>query len=320
MTKTKAWLIVAACLVLVGCMIFGGAMAAMKWDFSKLSTQKYVTNEYELGGVCERISVNTSTADVELVPGQQDKIKVICYENEKTPHSVVLEEGELKIELVDNRIWYEYIGIPFGTPSITVILPEQEYASLSVAASTGDVTVPRELSFGQLDIKTSTGSVACYAPVTERATISATTGDITVQNGRSGALELRVSTGKITLGGVSCEGDVALHVSTGKSVLSDITCRNLTSAGDTGDVHLEDVVAAGKITLERSTGDVKLERCDAGELSITTDTGDVKGTLRSDKIFIVRSDTGKIDVPSSVMGGRCEITTDTGDIRIGIEP
>ena len=51
---------------------------------------------------------------------------------------------------------------------------------------------------------------------------------------------------------------------------------------------------------------------------MTTDTGEVKGTLRSEKIFFTESDTGKISVPKSVTGGRCEITTDTGDIEIEI--
>ena len=63
----------------------------------------------------------------------------------------------------------------------------------------------------------------------------------------------------------------------------------------------------------------KFELCDAGELFIETDTGNVKGSLLSEKIFIVSSDTGRIDVPKSTSGGRCEIETDTGDIKITLE-
>ena len=40
----------------------------------------------------------------------------------------------------------------------------------------------------------------------------------------------------------------------------------------------------------------------------------------SDKIFLVSSDTGDIDVPRSVTGGRCEVDTDTGDIRLSVDP
>jgi DUF4097 and DUF4098 domain-containing protein YvlB len=64
---------------------------------------------------------------------------------------------------------------------------------------------------------------------------------------------------------------------------------------------------------------VKFERCDASELYIELDTGDVTGSLLSDKVFIAQSDTGRVNVPKSVTGGRCEITTDTGDIKITVE-
>ena len=59
--------------------------------------------------------------------------------------------------------------------------------------------------------------------------------------------------------------------------------------------------------------------CDAAEIYVETDTGDVKGTLLSDKVYIVFTDTGKINVPKAVTGGRCEISTDTGNIKIEIE-
>ena len=49
-----------------------------------------------------------------------------------------------------------------------------------------------------------------------------------------------------------------------------------------------------------------------------THTGDVSGNLLSDKVFITETDTGRIDVPKTTTGGKCEIKTDTGDIRISI--
>ena len=54
------------------------------------------------------------------------------------------------------------------------------------------------------------------------------------------------------------------------------------------------------------------------ELKIITSTGDIEGTLLSDKVFIVKSSTGDIHVPSSITGGRCEITTSTGNIEVRV--
>ena len=50
-----------------------------------------------------------------------------------------------------------------------------------------------------------------------------------------------------------------------------------------------------------------------------TDTGDVRGSLLSEKVFIVNTDTGRKEVPDTITGGRCEITTDTGDVKITID-
>jgi hypothetical protein len=44
----------------------------------------------------------------------------------------------------------------------------------------------------------------------------------------------------------------------------------------------------------------------------------VKGSLLTDKIFFAKSETGRVIVPESMTGGRCEIKSDTGDIKITV--
>lgn len=39
--RTKGWLIAAASLVLMGCVLFTGVMAAVGWDFSELSAIRF---------------------------------------------------------------------------------------------------------------------------------------------------------------------------------------------------------------------------------------------------------------------------------------
>ena len=64
---------------------------------------------------------------------------------------------------------------------------------------------------------------------------------------------------------------------------------------------------------------MEFNHCDAETIYVNTDMGSVTGTLLTDKVFIIETDTGSVDVPKSITGGRCEITTDTGNIRITIE-
>ncbi len=277
--KTKKWLITAASLVVAGCIFFGGAMTMAKWDFMKLSTIKHETNEYEIHEDYKNISIVTNTADVVFAPSENTETTVVCHEQKKVTHSVTVKDSTLVIEVEDTRKWYEYIGINFGATSITVYIPQTEYGTISVKASTGDIQV-ENLSVEELD--------------------------------------LSVSTGKITASHVNCEGDVTVHVSTGKAMLTDIACKDLTSSGNTGDISLKQVVAAEKFSLKRSTGDILFDGCDATEILAQTDTGDVKGSLLTDKVFITETSTGRIDVPKTTTGGRCEITTSTGDIKIEI--
>jgi hypothetical protein len=273
-------------------------MTTLGWDFSKLSTHKYETSEYEISEDFSSISIYTETADVTFVPSEDQKYRIICCEAEKTKHSVFVEYGRLVIKLSDDREWYDYIGIGFDSPKITVCLPRGNYGALSVDLSTGDVMIPDDFSFASIDI-------------------SGRTCDVTSHASASGAVKIKLSTGDIKLKNISA-GDIELSVSTGDVYLSDIACKSLTSSGSTGDIELENVIAAEKLFIERSTGDVELEGCDAAEIFIKTDTGEVEGFLLSERVFIVRTNSGEIDVPRTQSGGRCEISTDTGDIEITV--
>lgn len=316
---TKTWLIIAASLVVIGCMVFVGVMSMLKWDFTKLSTVKYETNDYEINEDYKNISIVTDTADIVFVPAENSKGLVVCYEQKNAKHSVTVNDGTLEIEVADTRRWYEHIGITFGAPKITVYIPQGEYGALSVKSNTGNVEIPKDFKFESIDVLESTGNVTSYASASELIKIKTSTGGIRVENISAGALDLSVSTGRITVSSVTCEGDVTVNVSTGKTNMTDIKCRNVISSGNTGGISLKNVIAAEKFSIERSTGDVRFDGSDAAEIFVKTDTGDVSGTLLSDKVFITETDTGSINVPNSITGGKCEVITDTGDIKITID-
>ena len=314
----KIWLIVATSLLLIGCLIFGGVMTVLKWDFSKLSTNRYETKKYEIGEKFSSISIKVDTADVKILPSDGADCSVECYEQKNIKYSVEVKDNVLTIEVVDSRKWYEYIGINFSSTKVTVYLPRGEYDKLSVRSDTGDTEISKDFSFEIIDIAASTGNVKNFASASGDVTVKTSTGDILVENTSAKSIDLSVSTGDIALSDVNCSGDVSIRVSTGRARLTNLKCHNLISGGNTGDIVLKSVIASGEISIKRSTGDVKFEASDAASIFVETDTGDVKGSLLSEKIFIVNTDTGKKEVPESTTGGRCKITTDTGDIKITI--
>lgn len=317
--KEKKWLIAAFCLVVIGLIILGGVMTMLNWDFGKLSTVKYETNTHIINDHFANISLIVDTADISFTPSEDGCCKVVCFEETNLKHSVTVEDGTLNIQKRDERKWYEHIGINFRSPKITVYLPSGEYGSLIIQTDTSDTKIAKDFKFERMDIAQSTGDVINYASAVESIQIKASTGKITAEGISAKAIDLSTSTGAIVASEIACEGNITTNVSTGKTSLTNITCKNLSSSGNTGDGVLKNVIAAEKFSIKRSTGDIQLEGCDAAEISITTDTGDVRGTLLSDKVFIVQTDTGRVDVPKTTSGGRCEITTDTGDIKIAID-
>ena len=315
---TKIWLLTAALLVLAGCILFAGVMAAETWDFGKLSTVRYETNIYPVSEPFHDLSLTTDTADIVLLPSTDGKIRVECREEENAKHTVTVENDTLTVKVQNNKTWRDYIGFDFGTPKITVYLPETAYGALIVHENTGNVEISEDFVFESADISVTTGNVRFLAD-TGDAKIKTSTGDIQVEDLSADSLDLSVTTGKITASGVTCRGDVTLSVSTGKTVLSDVTCENLLSTGTTGTITLERVLAANRFSIERSTGDVKFTGCDAAELSVKTGTGDVTGTLLTEKVFLTDTGTGWVEVPRTAAGGKCQIKTGTGNIRIKIE-
>ena len=318
-SSTRRWLIAAAVLVVVGIAACGVAMAKSNWDINELSTVKYETNTVNIGGDFRSIRIVSDTEDIKFVPAEDGKCKVVFLEREDEKHSAEVQNGTLVVTKTNSSKWYDRV-FSFSTrsPSITVYLPKSEYAVLDIKEDTGDITIPKNFEFESIDISVSTGDVSCNASVNELLRIKASTGDINIERATAGDIDLTASTGRVNIKSVVCSGDIKVVVSTGKSFLTDVSCRSLESVGDTGDITLNHVIVQ-KILIERTTGDVSFEKCDAAELSIRTDTGDVSGSLLSEKIFITKSNTGKIDVPETVTGGKCEITTDTGDIKIVIQ-
>ena len=376
MKKTHIWLLIAGLLIVLGGLVFVMSALFAGWNFKELLGGKFLTRTYDVAEDFSSIELKTDTADITFLPAEDGVCKIVSYNRERVTDTPVVDNGKLTVNTVDGRKWYERM-FGFGAPTLTVYLPKSEYAALVISEDTGDISVPKDFSFEGVDISRSTGDVQFLASVSGNVKIKGSTGatyvgqitaaslEITVSTGRvsvsgltcAGDLSVKVSTGdvkisdatcqslhttgdtgdmdmenitvrgnisaqrstgRIALRNANCAGNIEIRVSTGKTELTDVTCQNLVSKGSTGKVVLQNVIANAQISIERSTGDVRFDACDAAELFVTTDTGDVKGSLRSEKVFIARTDTGHVDVPKTITGGRCEITTDTGDIHITV--
>lgn len=313
---SKAAIIIAVSLMVIGLAIILGVLISCDFNFKNLSSIGYKTEIHHLTETVESLSIITNTADVELIYSKDGSCWVECYEQEKQPHTVQLVEGKLVIAVDDQRKWYDYLGIHFVSPKITVCLPRAALSTFDADIGTGSLCVPADFSFESSNAACSTGDLNWAASVSGKLNLETTTGDIVVSKISTGSLRLSVTTGNIGVKSVACQGDVEFHVNTGDLAVNNLTCANLSCDGSTGDANLSNVIASGGLTARRSTGDVHLENCDGQTLSLKTSTGDIIATLLSEKIYITKTSTGTVCVPKSTVGGLCEITTSTGDIYV----
>lgn len=327
----KKLFLIFAVLIPCGGLIFVGAMCALDWNFGKLSAKHTVENEHMLTENFDEIEIVTDDADIELVITEEGESRAVCREHSHAKHSVAVENGRLTVRVQNERKWYHYI-LDGTEKSITLYLTRAQYSALSVKGKAADVTLPEGLTLGRLDVEVTSADVSLKSRVDQTAQIAVSTGNITVESSSLGALSATATTGDITVDGVRVAGNLTVSVSTGDTVIKNVECKELVSEGGTGDLHtdalraqklcakrttgtltLEDTIAT-EMHLDASTGDVTLTLCDGDEIYITTTTGNVTGTLLTDKVFIARANTGRVETPRTITGGRCEITTGTGDI------
>jgi DUF4097 and DUF4098 domain-containing protein YvlB len=305
--------------IIVGSILLtvGGAFLAI--GIVSNTTQKKVENTYELKEDFNKIDIDLDTSDLEFKVTTDGTKKVVCNETNKQTHSVEVVNNELTIKQHEKRQWFERIFSWGFKMKVTVYMPSMAFEKLEIKSSTGDIIVPEDYSFDNSNINVSTGNIKFSADVVEYANFESSTGNMNLSEMSPKALKAKASTGNITLNKVEAEETVNVEASTGDIHFIEVTSKDLDVKTSTGGITFTSSVIANHINAKASTGNVRFEDSDANTLSIKTSTGDVKGTLLTSKIFSVRTDTGKIKVPTSTVGGLCEITTNTGDIEISIK-
>lgn len=319
MKKMRIAMIVSVIIVAAGVVLSLVGLLMMRFDWKRLDLSHYQSKNHEISEDFNSISIDVDTADVILRLSQDGVCRVSCFEDERNPHTVTVQDGTLQIRVTASK-WYHHIGFfNFNEPSVTVSLPKAAYDALQIKTNTGDVTLPGELSFKNAAVECDTGDVNWRSAVSDTLSVITDTGDIEIVGVSPSTLSAKTHTGDISVGEGKIAEKLEVTTHTGEVDLFAIECGALTVESDTGDVEMKELLAAETISVITNTGDVALDRCDAAAITVRTDTGDVFGVLLSEKVFLTKTDTGDVDVPKGTSGGTCEIVTDTGDIEFEIK-
>lgn len=281
------------------------------------SKTEIVTNTYELENDFSDIDINLDTSNLEFKISSDDAKKVVCEETDKDVHKVEVKDGTLFVKQTNLRAWYEKIlSLGSWNLKVTVYLPRSEFSKLNIENDTGNISIPSDYSFEEVQIDGHTGNVIFDSNVRGTFEIKVSTGNVFTSKTIAQNLVIIASTGKINIEDVNVEEDIKITVSTGNITTNNVKANNLTCKASTGNLTISNTLIGEKMTIQTSTGNVKFEMSDAQDINVKTSTGTVKGTLLSEKIFYAESSSGKVKVPHSFSGGKCEIETSSGNIEI----
>ena len=169
MKKTIIWIVAIIFLLLVAGVVV----------FSLVMPCELETHQYEIDENFDDITIMADIADILFISSEGSSSVVVCEEEKNANHSVSVKDNMLRIEVDDNKKWYENIGINLRTPLITVFLGKGEYANISLKTDTGDILLENIIATGKLAIETDTGSVTFEACDASDVFIKTVTGNIT---------------------------------------------------------------------------------------------------------------------------------------------
>ncbi len=303
-------------LIIVGSLVTVGAVLAGTSAIISAS-DKHQSSVRAIEGDFDKVEVDVSVSNVEFKLSEDGSKKVALEESQRMYHTVEVANGTLSIKFVDTRPWIGRM-FHFGEMKATVYLPSLTLASGKFHTSTGNLVLPHDFSWGSLEIEGHTGNIEVKSDVSETLKVTSTTGSMHIEN-KAKNLDLRASTGNITVKNATISEKVMAEVSTGNILADALNAKNFESRASTGNTTLRNSVMAEHLQARASTGNVIFEDSDANTLDIETSTGNVWGTLLTAKTFQCTTSTGRISVPQGTTGGLCKVVTSTGNIELSIK-
>ena len=137
------------------------------------------THEYEIKENYKDIKIVTDTADIQFILSEKPNTFIVCEEEKNANHSVMVKENTLRIEVNDNKKWYEDIGINLRAPKITVYLGKSEYGNISLKTDIGNILLDNIIVTGKIAIETDTGNVKFEECDASEVFIETDTGNVT---------------------------------------------------------------------------------------------------------------------------------------------
>ena len=303
--KKSVWipLIVAAACILSGlaCIAVGHALGGLE-IMASTGKRQTTTVTHDIASGFDRIHIDVIAADVELIPSEDGKCRVTTKDSDYVEYTVDVTEDTLTVRATDTRKWYERLFTPsVSGRSVKVALPREAYKSLTVETVSGRVNINVRYTFSEdVTLSSTSGTIGTAAAISGHLDLRSTSGDIYAM-GFLNTVTARSTSGKITLGGKTVDGDCTattadLKTTSGEIRGRTITLDRLTAHTGSGDIHAESVTVTETAELMTTSGKIALLYTTCGAL--TAETG-----------------SGGIDLTDTAVKAHLQAKTTSGDIR-----
>lgn len=321
MKTKKVPVIIAVILIAVGLIISFSAVTLSDYNIKDLQTLTYVTTEYNKLDKFDSIRIDNNNFDIHIIATPEvSRPEIVCEESAELYNEITVEKGTLYIESKDDRdVLEKFIGIYWQQLKVDIYLPKfSEYDNITVN-SARNIAVTSNLTFNDVKINTTIGSVTCDAYVKNNVDIDTTSGNIYMTDTKTMNIDVSTTSGEILLYGVQAYERLDAQCTSGEIIITNSTASFSNLSTTSGDIDLTNYILDNDIRIECTSGDISLNDCDAENLDISTNSGDVTGTLLSEKIYSTNTNSGEVDIPLSGDGGLCKVETTSGDISISVK-
>ncbi|MBO4421669.1 MAG: DUF4097 family beta strand repeat protein [Lachnospiraceae bacterium] len=314
MKKTKFFLLAAVVLMCVGIAFAAfGTVQGGTWNFKIKNFKVYKGSEDYINETVrldafDKVVVNTSTVDINIIKGNEYAISYNVPEDQKP--QISNNGGVLTVD-IDNEDFsflnFSFFG-SFEDSYVNITVPDTDSTKIvKIESSTGDIRISDLAIDGS--ISTSTGDINLKNNKMSDMIFKVSTGDITIDNCTMNSLETKASTGEVNIINSACAGKYTAKTSTGDITTKNTDFKAFSVEGSTSDISLDNAMI-DNIDIKTSTGEVMLGLKGDEEsynVNIHTSTGDIRiGNEEFEKNY--KKTTSTIN--------SININTSTGDVDI----
>ena len=263
----KIFTVIGVILLVAGIALGAIAFASVGFNPQKLGGQSdFEQKQFVVGAdTVKALEIADENNSITLARSSDQSIVITYYESQKDRYDLGVDDGGLlTMRYVNDRQWYERIGIQWGHPDthVTVALP---------ASFRGD------LALGTVN------------------------GSITAQEQPVGALRAATTNGDIRLNNVGATGDAVVSTVNGQILLGGLTANSITASGVNGQIQVGGISATGAISLSTTNGSIS-GAIQGNAQDYTVNAGTVNGSCNltnstgGAKSLSVHTTNGSIDV------------------------